>query len=57
MSEKVEFKFSIDDKVKTSLGDTGIVESMAFDEGGVRYFVGTAQNSRWLKEKELQLDD
>jgi len=53
MSEKIEFKFSIDERVKTPFGEEGIIRSLAFDDGGIKYYVKTKQTGSWHKEKEL----
>jgi len=49
----VEFKFHIDQKVKTPFGDIGIIESQAYDFGYVNYYVHCATFGTWFKEKDL----
>jgi hypothetical protein len=52
---KLEFKFNIDDKVKTSLESTGIIGGLYYDEAGLQYNIKTKDGSQWWKEKELTL--
>ena len=49
----VTYKFTLDQKVVTQLGDEGIITMLGFDEGGQRYYVETRNNSSWLKEAHL----
>jgi len=51
---KVEFEFGIDETVETPFGDRGIVTMLAVDDSGKVYYVKTANNSQWFKEKELE---
>ena len=51
--EKVEFKFTIDQRVTTPFDDEGIIVMLGFDDGGKCYFVKSAKDSKWFKEKEL----
>jgi len=52
---KVDFKFELDQKVKTPLGDTGIVNMVAVDTGNVKVcYIQTATNSQWYKETLLE---
>ena len=50
---KVEFKFAVDEKIRTELGDKGIVRMLAFDEAGNQYSVITKNGQAWFKEREL----
>ncbi|MES2207301.1 MAG: hypothetical protein V4525_10990 [Pseudomonadota bacterium] len=50
----VEFKFSLDQKVKTTFGSIGIVSMLGFDSGGQHYYVKTEHNDAWLKECHLE---
>lgn len=52
----VEYKFDLDQKVKTPFGDEGIVSMIGFDEGGKQYFVKTSNNGQWFKEDQLSAD-
>ncbi len=53
--KNIEFKFDLEQKVKTVFGDTGIVEMCAIDDGPEsKYFVKRSENSSWFKESELQ---
>lgn len=49
----VEYVYKIDQKVKTPFGDVGIVSMLGFDDGGNQYFVKTATDGQWYKEKQL----
>lgn len=50
---KVEFKFDLDDKVETLIGDKGIIHALGYDERGTQYDVVTKHGEAWYKEKEL----
>ena len=50
----VEYKFNIDEKVKTVFGDIGIVVKLGFDAGGKQYFIKRSDSSKWFKESELE---
>lgn len=51
---KVEFAFSIDQKVKTVFGDIGIVKSLSLDDTACKkVWVMRSDNSTWFKEEEL----
>jgi len=51
---KVEFAFSIDQKVKTVFGDVGIVKSLSLDDTVCKkVWVMRSDNSTWFKEEEL----
>ena len=50
---EVSYKFSVDDRVITPFGDTGIVTMLGFNDGGNQYHVKTKLDSQWYKEKEL----
>lgn len=50
---EVEFKFTIDDKVKTPFGKDGIVTMLGVDDGGVKYYIKTGESSDWHKESEV----
>lgn len=49
----VEYKFDMDQKVRTPFGDEGIITMLAYDEGGNKYYVQTASTSGWFKEGQL----
>lgn len=50
----IDYKFELDQRVVTPFGDSGIVTSLGFDDGGNTYYVKTrAAESNWFKEKEL----
>jgi len=49
----LEFKFDIDQKVKTPFGDEGLVTMLGHDDGGNCYHVKTAKDGQWYKEKQL----
>lgn len=56
MSTKVEFKFDVDNMVKTILGDKGLVTMCAINEGPEhQYFVVRSNGSNWHKESELTI--
>ena len=50
---KVEYKFYMDQRVTTPFGDSGIIEMLGYDDGGVKYYVKTKADSGWFKEDEL----
>lgn len=49
----VVFQYDVDDKVKTPFGDSGIIQMLGYDDGGVQYYVKTASASNWFKESQL----
>ncbi len=51
--QQIDFKFDIDQKVKTPFGDEGIITMLGYDDGGKQYYVKTAQNDQWFKENQL----
>jgi len=54
----VEFKFDLKVKVKTDLGQDGIVESLCLNRGGEKiYLVRTTTSNEWYSEKDLTLTD
>ena len=53
---QVTYKYNIDDVVVTSFGKEGIVRMLGYDDGGVRYYVHTADGGSWYKEKVLSQD-
>lgn len=55
--KSVDFKFDIDDRVKTVFGDVGIIDNLGFDDAGVRYWVKRSSESQWFKEAELTAHD
>jgi hypothetical protein len=55
--KRVEYKYDIDQKVKTPFGEEGIVSMLGFDEAGNQYHVKTANDSQWFKEKQLTETD
>ena len=54
---KVEFKYNLDDEVNVPLTDKpGMITMLGFDEGGIQYFVVTADkglSNKWWKEKQV----
>lgn len=51
----VEFKFGLNQKVKTIFGDVGIVVTLAFDEGEIKkYWIQRCNDSQWMKEDQLE---
>ena len=57
MGMTVKFKFEIGDKVETTFGTSGIIESASTNRGGITYWVetGASETSRWCKEEYLKL--
>ena len=55
----VKFKFEIGDKVETTFGAFGIVESANKNQDGITYWVetGNKETSRWYKEEYLKLQE
>jgi hypothetical protein len=50
----VQFKFKIDQKVKVEkLGITGIVSTCAISDGGIAYYINTANGGDWYNERLL----
>ena len=51
----INFKFGLDQKVKTALGAEGLVTMLGYDDGGNQYYVLTTSEAttRWYKEKHL----
>ncbi len=54
MIKVVEFKFRMDEKVKTPLDVIGIIAMMAVDNEGNQYFVKTKYSSEWFREDQLK---
>ena len=50
---KVEFKFSLDQKVTTPFGESGLISMLAVDDGGNTYYVKTKNGADWFKESQL----
>lgn len=50
----VLFRFDVDDHVKTSLNNEGIVRTLAFDLSGVKYQVSMECGSQWYPDAELK---
>lgn len=51
---KVEFKFDIDQQVKTIFDDVGVVEMAAIDDSEQKkYYVQRSEGSQWMKESQL----
>ena len=49
------YKFDLEDRVLTSLGDEGIIEMCAIARGGKQYLVSLARGKDvWLYEDRLQ---
>jgi len=53
---QVTYKYNIDDVVVTPFGKEGIVRMLGYDDGGVQYYVNTADGGAWYKEKVLSQD-
>ena len=51
--KKVEFKFDLDEKVKTAFGEVGFISMCALDDGGNVYYVKTSNHDKWLKETQI----
>ena len=51
--EKEEFKFCLDQPVKTIFGKEGIVTFLGINGEGIKYFVLTDNGSEWYKEEQL----
>lgn len=49
----VEFKFGIGEKVRTSLGVLGVVNTQGYSRGGNQYYIHTETNALWIDEAEL----
>lgn len=55
---KVEFKYEIDQKVKTFFGDVGIIELAAIDDKNlIKYYVQRSNDSQWFKESQLSPEE
>jgi hypothetical protein len=53
---KVEFKFEIDQKVKTMFGDIGVIKSLMVDDTlCLKVWVQRSNDSQWFKESEVEL--
>jgi hypothetical protein len=51
---KVEFEHCIQDKVRTMLGDKGIVRMCALDDAGIKYYVNLKGGlGAWYPEDEV----
>ena len=51
----IDFKFDIDEKVKTALGSVGIVSTCALDESKQNiYYVKRADGADWYPERQLE---
>ena len=54
---RVDFKFDVGDEVFIpSLGIKGIVDTLAYDAGGLTYIINTASGSDWWREELLTED-
>ena len=54
----VEFKFDLKVKVKTDLGQDGIVESLCLNRGGEKiYLVRTTTSNEWYSEEDLTVTE
>lgn len=51
---KVDFKFSLDEKVENRLEELGIITMLAVDDGGRVYYVHTKNYGAWIKESSLK---
>jgi hypothetical protein len=50
----VEFKFAVQQKVKTVLGDEGIIDMQGFGGGNIRYYVLFKEGKgSWFDEEQL----
>ena len=51
----VDFKFSIDDKVKTPIGDHGIVTNLMLDNTNEKeVFIQTSNSGNWWREDQVE---
>ena len=51
----VNFKYDINDKVVTLLGDKGIVEWLCVnDSNTIQYYVKTSNNNDWFREDQIK---
>jgi hypothetical protein len=50
---KLEFKFTLDEKVTTNFDKKGIIVGLFYDESGKQYLVRTEKGDSWHKEKHL----
>lgn len=46
----VQFKFKLNQVVKTPLGEKGIITMLGVDASGPQYFVVTKNNSQWFTQ-------
>ena len=49
--KEVKFAYDVDDIVVTSLGSTGVVKMLGYDDAGPQYYVQCKNNASWWKEK------
>jgi hypothetical protein len=49
----ISYKFKLDEEVVTFFNDKGVITMLGFDDGGIQYYVKTAKDSQWYKEKHL----
>lgn len=59
VSAPINFKFCMCSVVKTIFGNKGIVQTLAFERGGNKYWVKFSDNklNDWFWEDELALDE
>jgi len=50
----IEFKFDLEQKVITQLGEPGIIQTLAVDDSGITYYVQTRYCGAWFKELQLR---
>lgn len=53
----INFKFDLNQKIITPLGNLGIVTMCAFDSGGNEYYVITSKTQTWYLESLLTAHD
>lgn len=55
MQVQVTYLYSVDARVKTALGDEGIIYSCAFGRDGISYYVNLAGgDGGWFYEDQLE---
>jgi len=53
--KKVSFKFGIDEIVKVKFsGEKAIISVLAFDDGGINYYVKSNNDGQWWREDQLE---
>ena len=53
--QTVTFKYVMDEIVVVNLtNETGVIAMLAYDDGGIQYFVKTKDSSNWWKETQIR---